>query len=79
MNEIVARIVGVDGDFPHRATDWVIVNEAPEGTSGASGQTVGVREANQVLGGLPQRAEYFERLLAAKQRACGYPVRRDPA
>jgi phenylpyruvate tautomerase PptA (4-oxalocrotonate tautomerase family) len=79
MNEILARIIDVDGSFPNRATDWVIVNEVPEGSWGASGQTVSVRVANEVLGGSPARAEYFERLLAAKQRereTHGYPAER---
>ena len=80
MNEIVGRVLGVDGSFPSRATDWwVIVDEVQQGTWGASGQTVGIREANQLLGGSPDRAGYFEQVLAAKKRereAHGYPKER---
>jgi hypothetical protein len=57
----------------------VIVNEVPQGAWGASGQTVGVREANQLPGGAPERAGYFEQVLAAKKRereARGYPDER---
>jgi len=80
MNEAIARILGVDGTFPSRATDWwVIIREVEEGDWGASGQTVGVRQANVLLGGAPERAGYFEQVLAAKKRekaAHGYPEER---
>ncbi len=79
MNEIIARTIGVDGAFPNRLTDWVIINEVPEGAWGASGVTVGVKAANEALGGAPDRAEYFERHLAAKKRASdqhGFPAER---
>jgi phenylpyruvate tautomerase PptA (4-oxalocrotonate tautomerase family) len=79
MNDIIARTLGVDGRFPNRLTDWVIINEVPEGAWGASGVTVGVATANEALGGSPDRAEYFERFLAAKHRAAdthGFPVER---
>lgn len=79
MNAILAKTIGVDGSFPNRLTDWVIINEVPEGAWGASGVTVGVRAANEALGGLPERAEYFERYLTAKQLVSdkhGYPTDR---
>lgn len=79
MNDIIARIVGVDGTFPNRLGDWVIINEVAEGTWGASGATVGIAMANEALGGAPERAEYFGRFLAAKQRAAdthGFPFER---
>lgn len=82
MNAILAKIIGVDGNFPNRLTDWVIINEVPEGAWGASGVTVGIREANEALGGSPNRSEYFERFLAAKQRVSvehGYPTERSEA
>jgi phenylpyruvate tautomerase PptA (4-oxalocrotonate tautomerase family) len=69
MNEILANTIGVDGTFPNRLTDWIIINEVTEGAWGASGVTVGIRAANEALGGSEQRAEYFERFLSAKQRA----------
>jgi phenylpyruvate tautomerase PptA (4-oxalocrotonate tautomerase family) len=76
INAIVARTFDVDGSFPKRASDWVLVHEVPDGNWGASGQTIGIREINQVAGGTPQRAEFFEPLLAAQKRmqdAHGYP------
>jgi len=80
MNEAVACVLGVNASFPSRATDWwVIIREVPEGDWGASGQTVGVRQANALLGGAPERAGYFEQVLAAKKRAKaahGYPEER---
>jgi phenylpyruvate tautomerase PptA (4-oxalocrotonate tautomerase family) len=80
MNEIIGEVLGVDGSFPGRALDWwVIIREVSDGDWGASGQTVGVRQANTLLGGAPERAGYFEQVLAAKKRqlaAHGYPVER---
>jgi phenylpyruvate tautomerase PptA (4-oxalocrotonate tautomerase family) len=79
MNTILARTIGVDGSAPNRLTDWVIIHEVPEGAWGTSGVTVGVREANQALGGDSERAEYFERFLAAQQRVFeenGFPTER---
>ena len=79
MNEIIAKTVGVDGSFPNRLTDWVIVHEVPEGAWGASGVTVGIAAANEALGGSTSRAEYFERYLDAKksvEAAHNFPLER---
>ena len=76
INEIVARILGVDGTFPNRIGDWVLIHEITEGNWGVSGQTVSVRDIHSVMKGAPERAEYFEPLLAAQKRrleAHGYP------
>ena len=76
INRIVAKTLDVDGSFPNRAGDWVFVHEVPNGSWGASGQTIGIRDINQVAGGDPERAEYFEPLLAAQERvreAHGFP------
>lgn len=77
FNAIVAKTIGVDGSFPNRAGDWVLVHEVPDGNWGASGVTIGIREINQVAGGGPERAEHFEPLLAAQKRvheAHGFPA-----
>lgn len=79
MNKILARIIGVDGTFPNRLTDWIIINEVPEGAWGASGVTIGVADANDALDGTPERSEYFEKYLKAKQLASeahSYPTDR---
>ncbi|UTY59272.1 hypothetical protein [Massilia sp. erpn] len=76
INRIIANTLDVDGTFPNRASDWVFVHEVPNGSWGASGQTIGIREINQVVGGAPERSEYFERLLVAQERvreAHGFP------
>ncbi len=76
INRIIANTLDVDGTFPNRASDWVFVNEVPNGNWGASGQTIGIREINRVVGGAPERSEYFEGLLAAQERvreAHGFP------
>ncbi|MFI0429314.1 4-oxalocrotonate tautomerase family protein [Mariniflexile sp. HMF6888] len=79
MNEVLSNVIGVDGTFPNRLTDWVIINEVKEGAWGASGVTVGVKEANEALGGSEGRAEYFQRFLSAKQslfKEHGFPSER---
>ena len=76
INRIVAKTFDVDGSFPNRAGDWVFVHEVPNGSWGASGQTIGIREINHVAGGGSERSEYFEQLLAAQERvreAYGFP------
>ena len=77
LNDIVARVLGVDGTFPNRIGDWVLIHEITEGNWGVSGQTVSVRDIHQVMEGAPERVDYFKPLLAAQKRmheAHGYPV-----
>ncbi len=77
INDIVARVLGVDGTFPNRAGDWVLIHEITEGNWGVSGQTVSIRDIHSLMQGSPDRIDYFEPLLAAQKRmheAHGYPV-----
>ncbi len=77
LNDIVASVLGVDGAFPNRAGDWVLIHEITEGNWGVSGQTVGIKNIHAVTKGSPERIDYFESLLSAQQRmheAHGYPV-----
>lgn len=69
INEAVAETLGVDGSFPNRAGDWVIIRDVTDGAWGAGGQTIGIREINHLAGGLPERSQYFEPFLAAAKRA----------
>lgn len=72
MNEILSKVIGVDGSFPNRLKDWwIIINEVAEGAWGASGVTVGIEAANEALGGSAGRSEYFNRYLSAKQKVAG--------
>jgi phenylpyruvate tautomerase PptA (4-oxalocrotonate tautomerase family) len=76
VNQVVAKTLDVDGAFPSRIGDWVLIHEIPEGNWGAGGQTVGVRDIMSVGGALPERAEYVEAFRAAEQRmyeAHGFP------
>lgn len=68
INDIVARVLGVDGTFPKRVGDWVLIHEITEGNWGVSGQTVSVRDIHQVMQEAPERVDYFEPLLAAQKR-----------
>jgi len=77
INDIVARVLGVDGTFPNRIGDWVLIHEITEGNWGVSGQIVSVRDIHSVMQGAPERVEYFEPLLAAQKRlleAHGFPA-----
>ena len=77
INDIVAHVLGVDGTFPNRAGDWVLIHEITEGNWGVSGQTVGINDIHAVTQGSPDRLDYFQPLLAAHKRlheAHGYPV-----
>lgn len=79
MNDILSNIIGVDGTFPNRLTNWVIINEVGEGTWGASGVTVGVAAASEALGASEDRADYYEKYLNARQRVIddnGFPAER---
>ena len=68
INDIIARVLNVDGTFPNRVGDWVLLTEITDGNWGVSGQTVGVRDIHQVMQGAPERVDYFEPLLAAHKR-----------
>ena len=77
LNDIVASVLGVDGSFPNRAGDWVLIHEITEGNWGVSGQTVGIKDIHAVTKGFPERIDYFEPLLTAQKRmheAHSYPV-----
>ncbi|MBV8884732.1 MAG: tautomerase family protein [Chroococcidiopsidaceae cyanobacterium CP_BM_RX_35] len=68
INDIVASVLGVDGTFPNRAGDWVLIHEITEGNWGVSGQTVGIKDIHAVTKGSPERIDYFQPLLAAQGR-----------
>ena len=77
INDIVSRVLGVDGTFPNRIGDWVLIDEITEGNWGVSGQVVSVRDIHAVMKGAPDRVEYFEPLLAAQKRLLetnGFPI-----
>ncbi len=77
LNDIIASVLGVDGTFPNRAGDWVLIHEITEGNWGVSGQTVGIKDIHAVTKGSPERIDYFEPLLTAHKQmheAHGYPV-----
>lgn len=77
INDIVARVLNVDGTFPNRGGDWVLIHEITEGNWGVSGRTVGINDIHAVTQGSPERIDYFQPLLAAQKRwleAFDYPV-----
>lgn len=77
INDIIARVLNVDGTFPNRAGDWVLIHEITEGNWGVSGQTVGIKDIHSVTQGSPERIDYFQPLLSAQREmfeAYNYPV-----
>jgi len=64
INRAMATVLGVTD-----ANEWVIVHEIKEGAWGVGGRTIGVRDVARLIGALPERAAYFEPLLAAHKRA----------
>ena len=77
INDITARVLNVDGTFPNRAGDWVLIHEITEGNWGVSGQTMRIKDIHSVTQGSPDRIDYFVPLLAAQKRMFeeyGYPV-----
>ena len=76
INDCVARIFGVDGSFPNRVGDWVMVREIANGSWGVGGQTVGIRDIAGLVKFVPEKTPYFEGVLAAQGRlreANGFP------
>lgn len=68
VNDSVARILGVDGTFPNRIGDWVMIREIANGSWGVGGLTVGIRNIAELLKYIPEKTEYLEGLLAAQKR-----------
>lgn len=68
INDAVARVLGVDGAFPNRAGDWVLINEITEGNWGVSGATVGIHDIHAATQGSTERIPYFESLLSAQKQ-----------
>ena len=68
INDSVARIFGVDGTFPNRVGDWVMIREIGNGSWGVGGQTVGVRDIAGLVKFIPEKTPYFEGMLAAQGR-----------
>ncbi|MGO4560023.1 tautomerase family protein [Mesorhizobium sp. 2RAF21] len=76
VNDSVARILGVDGTFPSRIGDWVMIREIANGSWGVGGVTVGIRDIAALLKYTTDKPVYFEGLLAAQKRlreAHGFP------
>lgn len=77
INDSIARIIGVDGTFPNRASDWVVIREIANGSWGAGGKTLRVQDIAGIVRWVPERTPHFEGLLAAQKRlreAHGFPA-----
>jgi phenylpyruvate tautomerase PptA (4-oxalocrotonate tautomerase family) len=77
VNDALFKVLGVAPEGRAGSSAWVLINEVPEGHWGAMGRMVGIRRISQLAQMSPDRAEYFEPLLAALKRmheANGYPA-----
>ncbi len=77
VNTALCDTLGIDADAKHRgASAWVIVHEVREGHWGAGGNTISIRDIAKLAQMQPDRAGYYDALLAARQsvhQAAGYP------
>ena len=76
VNDSLFKVIGESSEHRAGSSAWVIINEVPEGHWGAMGRMVGIRRISQIAQMSPDRADYFEPLLAAQKRvheAHGYP------
>ncbi len=77
INGIVSRVLGVDGTFPNRIGDWVLIHEITEGNWGVSGNTMSVRDIHGAMQGDPKRVPFFEAALKAQRKVLeqfGFPA-----
>jgi len=76
VEDVLSRVLDVDGAFPNRAGDWVMIHEITSGNWGFSGRTMGSKEIAGVVQSPAHRVQFTEALLAAQKRtreAHGYP------
>jgi len=76
VNDSLCKILGLAPDKRTAASAWVIIHEVREGHWGAAGRMVGIRNIAQFAQMAPDRADYFEPLLAAQKKlheAHGFP------
>jgi phenylpyruvate tautomerase PptA (4-oxalocrotonate tautomerase family) len=77
INNALLRVLGMPKEPGSGANAWVLINEVREGHWGAGGRMVRIRRISQLAQMAPDRAEYFEPLLAATKRmheSHGYPA-----
>ena len=77
VNDSLFKVLGLQPAGRDGSSAWVILHEVPEGHWGASGRMVGIRRISEIAQMSPDRADYFEPLLAAQKRvheAHGFPA-----
>ncbi len=69
VNTALCDTLGISPETRHRgASAWVIIHEVREGHWGAGGRSISVRDVAKIAQMAPDRADYYEPLLAARRR-----------
>lgn len=68
IERVLCGVLDVDGTFPNRAGDWVMIHEITSGNWGFSGKTMGSKEIAGVVQSPAHRVKFTEALLAAQKR-----------
>lgn len=68
INAAISEVLDVDGTFPNRAGDWVLIQEITNGNWGISGVTMTSPKIAEVVRTAPQRVAFTEGVLAGYRR-----------
>lgn len=68
IQNVLDEVLGVDGSFPNRTGDWVMIHEIQHGNWGFSGQTMGSAEIGAVVKAAPERLGFTEAVLAGYRK-----------
>lgn len=76
IQDVLNDVLKVDGTFPNRAGDWVMIHEITSGNWGFSGRTMGSAEIASVVRTKPERVAFTEAVLSGWRKMrelCGFP------
>jgi len=68
IQAVLDEVLGVDGTFPNRTGDWVMIHEIQHGNWGFSGQTMGSVEIGSVVKAAPERLAFTNAVLAGYRK-----------
>lgn len=64
IQNVIDAVMGVDGTFPNRVGDWVMIHEIASGNWGFSGRTAASADIAVVVKAKPERVAFTEAVLA---------------
>lgn len=77
INDSICNVLGVDGTFPNRAGDWVLIHEITNGNWGISGSTMGSTQIAAVVKTRRERVDFTDAVISGYERmrkAHGFPA-----